>query len=265
MMNQKVVVVTGASAGLGRSISIEAGKRSATVVLIARRERRLTEIQQIIRQSGGNAMVLQADVSDAGAVAEAFSGIDSTCGAIDILFNCAGVVEPVVPAHLLPDDALLNSLLTNVYGVYIATREALKRMKKQESGGTIINIASGAADKPYAGLSAYSSQKAAVNIFTRAVALETAGTPIRITAISPGPFEGNMQEILRSSSEEFFPARDKFTSLFKEGRLSKPEPLAKILLEIAFTDWPELSGRIADVRDPQFRKECEAHGVSAAP
>ncbi|NIT61624.1 MAG: SDR family NAD(P)-dependent oxidoreductase, partial [Aliifodinibius sp.] len=208
------------------------------------------------------ALALPTDVGNPTEVKKAFSEIQQQWGRMDILINNAGVVEPIAPLVKCRDDALLQSLQTNVYGTYLCTREALKHMMEENrEEGTIINITSGAAKKPYHGWSAYSSQKAAVDMFTRCVALEVKELPIRIAAIAPGTFESNMQELIRSKSEEDFPARPKFVKLHQEGHLSKPEDVAKSIVAIALSDWPELSGRITDIRSSEFQEECRRRGI----
>jgi NAD(P)-dependent dehydrogenase (short-subunit alcohol dehydrogenase family) len=107
----------------------------------------------------------------------------------------------------------------------------------------------------------YGSQKAAVDMFTRIIALELGNSPVRIAAISPGPFESPMQEALRAASERDFPRRDKFIKLHETGALPTPEIIAPMMLDIALADWPELSGKVEDIRDTGFQQECIQHGI----
>jgi len=257
----KVIIVTGASAGLGQSLAIEAGKQGAKVVLLARRAQVLEEVREKVVTAGGEALALPADLREPEAISNAFRKILSAWSRIDVLFNNAGVVEPVAPLIQLADEAILDSLKTNVLGVYLATREALKAMREQKAGGTVINITSGAAERPYAGWSMYGSQKAALNMFTRNVALETADTPVRVAAIAPGSFESHMQQTLRQSDPGNFPAREKFVNLHREGKLPHPDTIAGILLDIALSDWPELSGMVEDIRSPAFKEKCRQLGI----
>lgn len=260
-LQKMVVVVTGASAGLGRHLALQAGRQGAKVALLARRKNKLKELQKIILGERGEAIPIPADVTNPKAVRDAFMEIESTWGEADILFNSAGVVEPIAPLLKNSDAELLTSLKTNVFGVYIATREALKQMVKQENGGTVINITSGAAQHPYAGWTAYCSQKAAVDMFTRSLALEVSNKNIRIAAISPGTFESHMQQTIRATSEEDFPERPKFIKLYEEGKLADPDDVARVLLQISLTKWPELNGQVADLRSPDFKTECTRHGI----
>jgi benzil reductase ((S)-benzoin forming) len=256
-----VVVVTGASSGLGRALAMEAGN-IARVALLARREKELKKIQGEILSNVGEAIPIKTDMRRAESVKNAIQQVISVWDRIDILFNNAGVVDPVTPLVKSDDDDLLSALLTNVFGVYIATRECLKQMVKQKEGGTIINITSGAADRPYKGWSAYGSTKGAVNSFTKIVAREVENKSIRIAALSPGPFESNMQKILRNSKLRDFPAKQKFIDLQKNGKLPKANDIAKIFLDISLSDWPELSGMIEDIRSEFFRRECNKQNIT---
>jgi 3-oxoacyl-[acyl-carrier protein] reductase len=261
ILKHKRIAVTGASSGLGRAIAESAAAGGAKVALMARRERKLNEIVNDIEAKGGEAIALPTDVSNIRSLQESFKIIDSKLGGIDIVFNCAGVVEPISYLTETSPDSLLMSLKINVFGIYLMTLEALRRMVKQDKGGTIINITSGAGINAYAGWSAYCSQKAAVNMFTKCVALEISDKPIRIAAISPGPFESGMQETIRGVSTHRFPSRDKFINLYEEGKLNTPDRLAKILIDLSLSEWPELSGVMGDLRSVDFQKECVEHRV----
>lgn len=260
-LDQKVIVITGASAGLGKSLALEAGKNGAKVALLARRLSQLEDISRHIQSEGGQPLPIATDVSNPESVKEAFGNILATWNRIDILINSAGLVEPIAPLIKNSDDALLTSLKTNVYGLYLNIRESLKIMLHQKKGGTLVNITSGAAVKPYQGWSAYCSQKAAVNMLTRCVALEMSQHPIRVTAISPGTFDSHMQAVIRNTPEDDFPARQKFIDLYEQNKLASPSDVAKTILEIAGSDWPELSGRIEDIRSPEFQQECRERNI----
>jgi len=262
LAHDKVVVVTGASAGLGRCLALEAGRRRGRVGLIARRAHLLEELRDTIRVLGGAACAIPTDVRDAQAVEGAFARIESIWGHIDILINNAAVVEPLAPLVQCSNEELLSALTTNVFGVYIATREALKRMIVQPTGGVVVNITGGTGRHPYPSWSAYCSQKAAVDMFTRCVAMEVSGRPVRVTAICPGSFDSHMQRAIRETSELGFPAREKFVRLYEEGKLADPEELAKVIVDLCLVDWPDLSGRVEDLRCADFRTECREHGVT---
>ena len=258
---QKVIVITGATSGLGKSIALEAAQRKYRVALFGRQQSKLNSLEKKILSMGAEAVTSRIDVTNPGAVRRGFDKVSKKWESVDILFNCAGVVTPIAPITQCSNEALFNSLMTNVYGVYICTRAALRRMNNQTNGGTIVNITSGAADHPYSGLSAYGSQKAAVNTFTRAVAMEYQNSPVRIFAISPGPFQSKMQAKIRNTGHDLFPAKQKFIDLFEQGKLPHPDKIAQLLLDISITYWPELSGRIEDIRSRKFQEECKSKNI----
>lgn len=258
----KIFMITGASSGIGKALAVEAGRRRARVALLARRRNLLEEVKEIIIEVGGEAVVIQSDLRNPDSIADAFGTVDSHWGKLDVLINNAGVLEPIAPIMQIPDEELINSLNTNVLAVYVATREAVKRMLNQETGGTILSMTSGAAIRPYVGWSVYGSEKAAVDVFTKVVAKEIEGTPVRICAISPGPVETYMQEAIRTTSIDNFPAREKFVQMYNEGQLPAPEDIAGSFIDITLTDWPDLSGTIDDIRSPDFRNICGRYGVT---
>jgi len=260
LAQNKVIVITGASAGLGRALATEAARRGARVALMARRKSTLEGLRNSINDNGGNVIAFPIDIGIPDSVIKAFTTIESKWGRIDILFNVAATVEPLKRLEHISNAELETSLLTNVMGLYLVTRETLKRMLAKRKG-TIINITSSAAQNPYVGWSNYCSQKAAVDMFTRTVALETEHQLIRIAAISPGPFESRMQEIIRSTTDYQFPSKEKFVKLHEKGKLPNPEDIAPVMLDISLTDWPELSGMVIDIRTEKFQKQCIKHGV----
>ncbi len=257
----KVVVVTGASAGLGRALALQAAKRGARVALLARREKKLREVRREIQELGGEAGCYPVDVSDGRSVWEAFAEVENEWGRIDAVFNNAGIIQPIAPLHECDDDELMELFRINIFGAFVVAREAITQMRKQTRGGTLVNITSGAAAKVYPGWSAYGASKAAMDQMTRVVAAENAGLPVRVFAIAPGVFDSHMQTTIRNTPVEKFPRRQKFIDLHQKGQLPHPAEVAAALAEIAFTDWPELNGQIRDIRDPAFQQECLAHGV----
>ncbi len=258
----KIIVVTGASSGLGRAVAVEAGKRGARVALISRRKEILETLRNSIISNGGMALALPLDIGDPKAVNAAYAKIETTWRKMDVLINAAGTVEPIKRLQNADDDKLVESVRSNILGLYLNSREALKRMLNQTDGGTIINITSGAATHEYIGWSAYCSQKAAVDMFTKTVAQEVEHNLIRIAAISPGPFESKLQETIRKSAEFQFPAKAKFVKLHKSGKMPSAEDVAPTILDISLSDWPELSGRIDDLRSEDFQRLCVQHSIS---
>ena len=261
----KVVVVTGASSGIGRAFALEMGRRGAKVALLSRRAELLKETAKEIKATGGDALVLPTDITDAKEVRTAFEHADSKYGHIDILFNAAGVLEPISPLIHATDKEIAAAVNTNYLGLCLVTREAARKMVEQSDGGTVIHVSSGAAHSPRAGWVMYCSSKAAMDMVTQAVAKELEPTPVRIAAIAPGIFESDMQKTIRSQSKGDFPSVDWFVELHESGKMVGPDVPAKFIADISLSDWPELNGRVDDVRDSAFQKDCLEHGIQVPP
>ncbi len=257
----KVIAITGASAGLGKELALEAGRRKARVVLMARNEDKLNELAGQISSDGGKALAIGTDVTRPESVNKAFERIHSEYEQIDLLYNVAGVVEPIKRLEDVSDEGMKNAIDVNVLGLYLCTRNAIGMMLNQKEGGTIINITSGAAIHPYVGWTLYCSTKAAVDMFTKTVDLELSDTPIRIAGISPGPFESHMQQVMRKKDEHDFPKKQKFVDLYETGALTTPDVIAPMILDVGLSKWKKLSGKIYDIRDPKFQKKCKKHDI----
>jgi NAD(P)-dependent dehydrogenase (short-subunit alcohol dehydrogenase family) len=256
----KNIVITGASTGLGKAMAIQAAKRGANVALLARSADKLKTIADEIKQIGVNALPVPTDVSDESQVVAAFEVIRDEWGAVDVLINNAGVIQPIAPLHEV-DAAQLETLLKiNVFGSFIATREALKMMRSQKKGG-VVNISSGAAYKPYPGWSAYGSSKAALDMMTRIAAVENRDANICIFGIAPGVFESNMQQTIRQTPPDKFPLLQRFIEMHEKGYLADPADVGDLIVQIAINAWADLNGMISDIRDPELQKACLERGI----
>jgi benzil reductase ((S)-benzoin forming) len=155
-------------------------------------------------------------------------------GPIHLWINNAGLLAPIGMARSLDPMAFATLMNVNVLGVFYGTRTALALFGQSGVAGTIVNISSGASRSPYAGWSAYCASKAAVDQFTRVVALEEAASGRRIYSLAPGVIETGMQELIRSQDSADFPAVDRFRGLKTEGLLGDPEGPAEVILKLAF-------------------------------
>lgn len=182
----KVVVVTGASAGLGRTQAEAFATAGATVAVLGTNPERTEASAAAIRERGGKASPFLVDVSDPGAVEATFAQIVADLGGIDILVNNAGYAYGNIYAlAAIPDDTLRKVFEVNVFGVVYCTRAARASMASR-GGGVIINISSLSSYLPSG---AYAATKAAVNSMTMSLAAELSGDKIRVVGIAPGMME----------------------------------------------------------------------------
>jgi len=186
-LNGKVAVVTGASKGIGAAIAEKLGSEGANVVVNYAHDKAGAEkVTEKIMQSGGNAISVQADVSKAEDIKKLFAETTRTFGNVDILVNNAGVYE-FRSLESLDEEHFRKIFDLNVLGLLLTTKEAVAHMNGQ--GGSIINVSSIAAKTPVVNSSVYSATKGAVDVISRALALELAPRKIRVNSLSPGATE----------------------------------------------------------------------------
>ena len=194
-LSQKVALVTGASQGIGRAISLALAGEGAKVVLAARNEQNLAETANAIRQAGGEAEVIPVDLQDEGSIQQLVSQTRQRCKRLDILVNNAGVVfaGKLQETSTAQWDRCMN---VNSRGAFILCREAIGLLR--ESGrGYIVNISSVVGVKGYANQIAYTASKHALRGMSIALAQELKDEPIRVHTICPGGVDTEMVSSVR--------------------------------------------------------------------
>jgi NAD(P)-dependent dehydrogenase (short-subunit alcohol dehydrogenase family) len=190
----KVAIVTGASSGFGRHFAKTLAARGAKVFAIARRLDALNSLVDEIQSVNGNAEAVQVDVSNWREVAALFRALDR----IDIVVNNAGTSGKNFAIDCAEEE-WRKTYDVNVHASFSIAQQAARKMIENESGGSIINIASITGIRPGISAAAYSSSKAAVIHMTKALAMEWARFDIRVNAIAPGYFETDLsRELLQS-------------------------------------------------------------------
>lgn len=184
MWSTKVVLITGASSGIGRALGIELAKRGAAVGLLARRRELLDQVVDQIQSSGGRALALPVDVTQPEAVRQAASELSSEFGPIDVLVANAGInVNTYVPD--LCEKKIAELMSVNVLGVVNSVAAVLPDMVRRGSGQLVGNSSLAA----YRGLpktAAYCASKAAVSSFLEAIRIDLRGSGVDVTIIHPG-------------------------------------------------------------------------------
>ncbi len=183
-MSGKVVLVTGASRGIGRRIALAMASERASVILAARNLEGLQRAATEIQNSGGTACAIATDVTNESDVGNLFDQVVSRHGKLDVLVNNAGLVEGG-PIDQISCEVWDRVIATNVRGPFLCTREAMRIMKRQR-GGRIINIGSISAQRPRINSSAYSVSKFAIDGLTRCTALEGREYGISASCLHPG-------------------------------------------------------------------------------
>jgi NADP-dependent 3-hydroxy acid dehydrogenase YdfG len=194
----KVVIITGASSGLGESTARLLAENGAKVVLGARRKDRIDEVVREITAKGGSALGFKTDVTKRGDVEALVQGAMDKHGRVDVIVNNSGIM-PIAPMAALKVDEWDRMIDVNIKGLLYGVAAVLPIMQKQKQGH-IINIASVGGFKVFApGGTVYSATKFAVRAVTEGLRMEHKADNIRCTIISPGAVATELPE---SSSEE---------------------------------------------------------------
>jgi NAD(P)-dependent dehydrogenase (short-subunit alcohol dehydrogenase family) len=192
-LQDKSVIVTGGSRGLGRALGLRLAAAGAKVVLVARGRAELDEAVAAIRRRGGTAFGIAADVGDKHSVYPIVGQAAALAGPVDVLINNASTLGPE-PLQLLADtdcEDLERTLAVNVVGPFRLIKAVVGSMVLRQTG-VIVNISSDAAVEPYPTWGAYGASKAALDHLTRIAAAEFAGTGPRFLSIDPGEMNTRM-------------------------------------------------------------------------
>lgn len=186
----KVVLITGGSRGIGAACALLAARQGwAVAVNYTSNSLAADEVVRQIRQAGGQAITVQADVADEAQVLAMFEKVDARLGRLDGLVNNAGVVDKTTRVDAITLERLRRMFEINVFGSFLCAREAVKRMSTRYggAGGAIVNVSSAAARLGAPGQYVdYAAAKGAIDTFTIGLAKEVAAEGIRVNAVRPG-------------------------------------------------------------------------------
>ncbi len=225
----KVVLITGATSGIGAAAAQAYAREGAKVMFCGRREERGAELEQAIRDNGGEATFMAADVREDEQMAALVAHCVDVHGGLDIAFNNAGIAGPLGAIDDLPLEGpggYLDLMRTNVDGVLFAMRHELPVMRAAGSG-VIVNTGSMLSHRGSPRAAAYAASKHAVIGLTRSAASADAGNGIRVVSVSPG---GTRTELLRQ-----FAGGGTLSGMGQNspmGRLAEPEDVAAVVLSV---------------------------------
>lgn len=186
-LDGSIALITGASAGIGREFARQLANRARTVVLVARREQRLNELRDELRNRNAqlNVHTRAVDLCEKTQIDELIQWLDENKIAIDFLINNAGLGDygAVATSDIERDNRIIQ---VNITALTFLTRRLLPQMISRHRGA-ILNVSSSAGFLPIPGMNIYAASKAFVNSFTEALRAELRGTGVSVTALCPGP------------------------------------------------------------------------------
>ena len=254
----QVAIVTGGSRGIGKAVAEQLAELGATVVVTARSEEQVQRVAAELQAQGAEAIGIATDVADPQQVESLLAQIQAQFGRIDILVNNAGIIWPVDEVVDCDPNAWIYNIQVNLFGPFFLTRGVLPTMIAQ-GYGRIVNVSSGAALNPIVGASAYSTAKAGIDSFTRAVAQELNDTGVTITSYHPGMVDTDMQVDLRSVDTQGA-AFDlgRFHTAYEQKQLRSAETVARGVTWLAGPWSHEHSGKVFRITDEEWMRQVES-------
>lgn len=236
-MAGRVAVVTGGGSGIGRACALRLAEAGAAVFIVGRRSEPLSETVQMVRQTGGQAEMLAADLRQPAAAAEVVETALAAFGRLDVLVNNAGIAGPARAVDEI-DDELWNEVLDGNLGItFRMCRAALGRMA---DGGAIVNVASIAGLVGMPGLSVYGIAKAGVVALTRSIAAEFGSRGIRCNCLCPGPIDTAMSAAVLDRPQ----GRAVLEGRIPLGRIGTPEEIARTILFLVGEESGYITGAV---------------------
>ncbi len=239
LLENKIVVVTGAGRGIGKAIAVRLAGEGATIAACGRTLANVEGTAAEIVKAGGKASAFAVDVANSAQVAETCDKVLKEFGRVDVLVNNAGVTRDQLLLRMTDDD--WDTVLdTNLKGAFHFTKSVSRGMLKQRSG-RIINITSIIGLTGNAGQSNYAASKAGLIGFTKSVARELASRGITANAVAPGFIVTEMTEALGE------PAREMLKTRIALGRLGAAEDVANVVLFLASDLAAYVTGQVITV------------------
>ena len=236
----KVIIVTGATSGIGKASAIALAKQGAKVVVSGRRESEGNAVVETIVSLGGDATFVKTDVTNESDVISLFETTAAKYGKIDSVFLNSGVFS-FSPLGEQTSEGLEHQLSVNGKGVYYGVKAASKHLA---SGGSIIINSSVVASVGMPGASAYSLTKGAVNTLVLSAAIELAPSNIRVNAVAPGPVYTEGADGMAGSREGFEAMMAPMVPL---GRVGEPNEIAAAVVFLASDEASFVTGQILGV------------------
>jgi len=243
-LKDKVAIVTGASSDIGAIIVKRFVEEGANVVLVGRRIDALKKTSSSIKNGDKQTVTIPCDITDDAQVIQTVDQVFDHYGRIDILVNNAATINDPVHFHEMSDSAWTNLIDTNLIGTFRMTRAVLNKMLEKKNG-SIINIGSISSERaiPKVHLTVYCATKAAINMFTKGIAVEYARKNIRCNCINPGIINAGMIKPYLEYPE----AKKVLEDRQPLNRIGEPADVANAAVYLASDDANWISGIILNV------------------
>jgi len=244
-LKDKVAIVTGASSDIGIEISKRFVQEGANVVLLGRNISKLENARKSITDYASKTVAIACNITIESQVIQTINQITNHYGRIDILVNNAGIMTDPIHFHEMADEDLNTLINTNLFGTFRITRSVIIKMLDNIEGGSIVNIGSISAERaiPKVHLTAYCTTKAAINMFTKGLAVEYARRNIRCNCVNPGIVNAGMIK----SYLDYPDAKKILEDKQPLNRIGEPEDVANAVIFLASDDAKWISGIILNV------------------
>ncbi len=244
-LKDKVAIVTGASSDIGLEISKKFVEEGANVVLLGRDMTKLEKVRKSIKDYSSQTVAMSCDITNESQVIQTVNQVTDHYGKIDILVNNAGVITDPIHFHEMTDEDWNSLVNTNVFGTFRITKSVIVKMLENKNGGSIINIGSISAERaiPKVHLTVYCTTKAAINMFTKGLAVEYARRNIRCNCVNPGIVNAGMIK----SYLDYPEARKVLEDRQPLNRIGEPEDVANAVTYLASDEAKWISGVLLNV------------------